>query len=48
MKKFIIEAKWAIIFSIALILWMYFEKSMSWHDEKIKHQHFAQRYHDEV
>lgn len=32
MNKFRIEIKWAIIFSLATLLWMAFEKSMGWHD----------------
>lgn len=35
MEKFKIEFKWAIYFSVITILWMYFEKFMGWHDEKI-------------
>ena len=35
MKKFSIEIKWALIFTMATILWMIFEKSMGWHDELI-------------
>lgn len=35
MKKFGIEIKWGIIFTLALLLWMFFEKSMGWHDEHI-------------
>lgn len=38
MKKFEIELKWAVIFSVALLLWMYFEKAMGWHSERIKFQ----------
>ena len=38
MEKFKIELKWALIFSICLLIWMYFEKTMGWHDEKIKFQ----------
>jgi len=30
-----LELKWAFIFFIASLLWMYFEKLMGWHDEKI-------------
>jgi hypothetical protein len=35
MEKFKIEFKWAIYFSIIALGWMYFEKIMGWHDEKI-------------
>jgi uncharacterized protein YacL len=38
MEKFKIELKWAIIFSVCLLIWMYFEKTMGWHDEKVKFQ----------
>ncbi|MBW2962600.1 DUF4199 domain-containing protein [Mesonia aestuariivivens] len=38
MKKFRIEFRWAIIFSMFTLLWMYFEKSMGWHDELISKQ----------
>lgn len=38
MEKFKIELKWAVIFSIGLLIWMYFEKTMGWHDEKVKFQ----------
>ena len=35
MKKFKVEIKWAIIFTIASILWMVLEKSLGLHDEYI-------------
>ena len=35
MKAIIIELKWAIIFTITLLAWMLFEKTLGWHDEKI-------------
>ena len=35
MKKFKIEIKWAIIFTIASILWMVLEKNLGLHDEYI-------------
>jgi hypothetical protein len=35
MKKRLIEIKWGLIFVIMMLLWMYFEKSMGWHDENI-------------
>lgn len=38
MEKFKIELKWAVIFSACLLIWMYFEKTMGWHDEKVKFQ----------
>lgn len=38
MEKFKIEFKWAIIYSICLLIWMCFEKAMGWHTEKIKFQ----------
>lgn len=36
MKKFGIEIKWGIIFSIILLLWMQMEKMLGWHDELIE------------
>ena len=35
MKKFKIEIKWAILFTIASILWMILEKNLGLHDEYI-------------
>lgn len=35
MKKFSIEIKWAINFSIVTLLWMILEHSLGWHDENI-------------
>ncbi|WP_300437074.1 DUF4199 domain-containing protein [Christiangramia sp.] len=35
MKKFSIEIKWGIIFSIVSLLWMFLEKGLGWHDENI-------------
>ncbi len=35
MEKFKIEFKWAVYFSIITLIWMYFEKTMGWHNEKI-------------
>ncbi|MFV8226715.1 DUF4199 domain-containing protein [Christiangramia aquimixticola] len=35
MKKFVIEIKWGIIFSIVSLLWMFLEKGLGWHDELI-------------
>ncbi|APG60137.1 DUF4199 domain-containing protein [Christiangramia salexigens] len=35
MKKYSIEIKWGIIFSIVSLLWMFLEKGLGWHDEHI-------------
>jgi hypothetical protein len=35
MKKFAIEIRWGIQFSIVSLVWMIFEKSMGWHDALI-------------
>lgn len=35
MKKFSIEIKWGILFTIISLLWMYLEKGLGWHDENI-------------
>lgn len=35
MKKFAIEIKWGIIFTIIELVWVVFEKLMGWHDELI-------------
>ncbi|WP_268035113.1 DUF4199 domain-containing protein [Algoriphagus sp. PAP.12] len=35
MKNLRIEIKWAIIFTLSMLGWMFFEKTMGWHDEKI-------------
>lgn len=35
MKNYKIEIKWAVIFVVASLLWMVFEKAMGWHGEKI-------------
>ena len=35
MQKYTTELKWAIIFTVATLLWMVFEKSMGWHGEAI-------------
>lgn len=35
MKSIKIEIKWALIFCVTMLAWMYFEKTMGWHDEKI-------------
>jgi len=38
MKKFTIEIKWGIQFSLLSIVWMIFEKTMGWHDQLIAMQ----------
>jgi len=35
MKKIGFELKWALLFAVMQLLWMLFEKSMGWHDERI-------------
>lgn len=35
MKKIYIELKWAVIFTITLLTWMLFEKTVGWHEEPI-------------
>jgi Mn2+/Fe2+ NRAMP family transporter len=40
MKKFGIEIKWGIIFTIVMLLWMWMEKMLGWHDEHIDKQRF--------
>ncbi|MAT53111.1 MAG: DUF4199 domain-containing protein [Saprospirales bacterium] len=35
MQKYKTELKWAIIFTVATLLWMVFEKAMGWHDVAI-------------
>ncbi len=35
MKKYSIEIKWGVLFTIITLVWMVFEKSMGWHDENI-------------
>lgn len=35
MKKFAIEVKWGIIFSVVMLIWMVMEKMLGWHDEHI-------------
>ncbi|NHN24180.1 DUF4199 domain-containing protein [Flavobacterium jejuense] len=34
-QTFKIEIKWAILYSIAYTIWMYFESRMGWHSEKV-------------
>ena len=38
MEKFKIEIKWALLASIAYMLWIYLEKLLGWHNQKIKFQ----------
>lgn len=38
MKKFAIEIKWGVIFTIVSLLWMFMEKQLGWHDELIEKQ----------
>lgn len=38
MKKFAIEIRWGIQFSIVSLVWMIFEKTMGWHDKLISKQ----------
>lgn len=35
MKRFAIEIKWGVIFTVISLLWMYLEKTLGWHDELI-------------
>ena len=35
MNKYEIEIKWAVIFSLATLVWMFLEKTWGWHDELI-------------
>jgi peptidoglycan/LPS O-acetylase OafA/YrhL len=35
MKNLKIELKWAIVFTIALLAWMFLEKTLGWHEENI-------------
>lgn len=39
MKKFILELKWAVIFSIMMLIWMWLEKLFGFHDVRID-QHY--------
>lgn len=36
MKKIYIELKWAVIFSITLLCWILFEKTMGWNEEQFE------------
>jgi len=38
MKKFTIEFTWAVIFTLASLLWTVFERALGYHDEKIGSQ----------
>jgi hypothetical protein len=38
MKNFKIEIKWALVFALAQLAWMAFEKVMGWHDDHIDQQ----------
>lgn len=40
MKKFSVEIKWSIIFSVIAVLWIVFEKMVGFHDEKISSYFF--------
>jgi len=35
MKKYAIEIKWGLLFTIMMLLWMMLEKELGWHDELI-------------
>lgn len=35
MKKYMTEIKWGLIFVVAALVWMMFEKAMGWHGENI-------------
>ena len=42
MKEYAIEIKWAIIFAVFGLAWMYMEKLLGWHDELIeKHVYYT-------
>lgn len=42
MKRFGIEIKWGVIFTIVMLLWMWMEKLLGWHDEHIdKHRFYT-------
>lgn len=36
MKNFTIEIKWAVIFAVAALVWMFIEKAAGWHDVLIE------------
>jgi hypothetical protein len=35
MKKYAVEIKWGILFTVVMLLWMAFERLMGWHDAHI-------------
>lgn len=35
-EKYKLEIKWGLIFTVAALIWMVFEKLMGWHDENIE------------
>ena len=35
MKKYMTEIKWGLIFVVAALVWMMFEKAMGWHGKNI-------------
>lgn len=35
MKPFLTEIKWGVVFTVFTLLWMFFERSIGWHDEHI-------------
>lgn len=38
MKDFRLELRWGILFSLTIMIWMFIEKNLGWHDEHIRHQ----------
>jgi hypothetical protein len=36
MKKYAIEIKWGVLFTLMMLLWMMLEKGLGWHDEQIE------------
>lgn len=40
MKKFTLEIKWGIVYTVAIFLWILLEKLMGWHDKNIKQYAF--------
>tara|TARA_R100000935_G_scaffold1517_1_gene4849 strand:- start:28376 stop:28852 length:477 start_codon:yes stop_codon:yes gene_type:complete len=40
MKAIKIELKWAIIFTITMLAWMLFEKTLGWHEENIANHYW--------
>jgi len=40
MKNFTMEIKWAIVFTLIGLAWMYMEMSSGWHDEEIENHAF--------